>query len=142
MGKDSQSPAEGRAQRRSTLLPLSPWRSLLPPVPLAPPPLPAQRRGRPQQSGSASLEQRGRWHISAGRGAPQRLCPTNDTDGASVSEVVCHNLAHLGEVPAVPLTTAHVVVVELLVEVVKEGWRGEAGPEARQGWGGRDEGPT
>jgi hypothetical protein len=43
-----------------------------------------------------------------------------ELDGLGVHEVVGDDLAHLREVPAVPLTHAHGVGVEFLVELVEE----------------------
>lgn len=37
-----------------------------------------------------------------------------------VSNVVGHNLGHLGEVPAIPLTHTHGVCVELLVQIIQQ----------------------
>lgn len=48
---------------------------------------------------------------------------TNFADGFAVSQVVCDDFPQLGKVPAVPLPAAHDVVVELLVQVIKERWR-------------------
>ena len=45
----------------------------------------------------------------------------------AVGQVVCDDLSQLGEVPAVPLSAPHDVVVELLVQVVQEGWGSEGG---------------
>jgi hypothetical protein len=37
-----------------------------------------------------------------------------------VCNVVCHDLGHLWEVPAIPLTHAHGVCVQLLVKVIQQ----------------------
>ena len=54
---------------------------------------------------------------------------TNGLDSPGVGEVVRHNLAHLREVPAVPLPAPHVVVIQLLVKVIQKG----CGRESRGG---------
>ena len=46
---------------------------------------------------------------------------TNCADGLGVGNIVDNDLAHLGEVPAVPLLDTHGVRVELLVKVVEKG---------------------
>lgn len=46
---------------------------------------------------------------------------TDLADGLAVRQVVRDDLAELGEMPAIPLTTAHDVVVQLLIQVIQEG---------------------
>ena len=60
---------------------------------------------------------------------------TYDPDGPGVGEVVRDDLAELGEVPTVPLPATHVVVVQLLVQIIQQRWRqrkGEGETEMRQ----------
>ena len=45
---------------------------------------------------------------------------TDGFHGASVGEIVSHDLAELGKVPTVPFPAAHVVVVQLLIQVIQQ----------------------
>lgn len=46
---------------------------------------------------------------------------TNPADTFAVSQVVCNDFSQLRKVPAVPLSAAHNVVVELLIQVIQKG---------------------
>ena len=45
---------------------------------------------------------------------------THCLDSLGISQIISHYLAHLGEMPAIPLTTTHDVVIELFVQVIKK----------------------
>lgn len=48
---------------------------------------------------------------------------TNFADSFAVSQVVCDDFSQLREVPAVPLSAAHNVVIELLIQVIQKSLR-------------------
>ena len=45
---------------------------------------------------------------------------THCLDSLGISQIISHYLAHLGEMPAIPLTTTHDVVIKLFVQVIKK----------------------
>lgn len=47
---------------------------------------------------------------------------TDLADTFAVGQVVCDDLAQFREVPAVPLSTAHDIVVQFFVQVIQETW--------------------
>lgn len=50
---------------------------------------------------------------------------TDFADGLAVRQIVRDNLSQLREVPPVPLSAAHDVIVELLVQVIQKRWKME-----------------
>ena len=60
------------------------------------------------------------------------LSLTDGLHGPGIDEIVWHQLAHFREVPAVPLSTAHVVVVQLFVKVIQQSWVRGGGDEKRE----------
>lgn len=46
---------------------------------------------------------------------------TDFADSFAVSQVVCDDFSQLWKMPAVPLSAAHNVVVELLIQVIQKG---------------------
>ena len=48
---------------------------------------------------------------------------TNSLNSSGIGEVISDNLAELWKVPTVPLPAAHVVVVQLLVQVIQQCYR-------------------
>lgn len=45
---------------------------------------------------------------------------TYSLDSSGIGKVVRYNLAHLREMPTIPFTTSHVVVIEFLIQIIQQ----------------------